>query len=218
MIDLQEFQKFILPEVLLCPWPVMSYSLINAIVDFAEDTWIFTKSFNITVDEDDFGDINDNLDIVVTEYVTDKQPIAIETFLIDGVIWRLKHVELYDEIDADNLDGVRETDQKMFSFPNNSTLRIHELVDAQELFLKVVYKPLYNITEIDDVIYNNHLNAVVAGAKAKLLMIPNQPWTNGSMASYYVSMYKKGVSEARAKIQRGFTNEPGRVKWREFGV
>lgn len=218
MIDLREFEKFVLPEVLLCPWPVMSYNLITTIIDFAEDTWVFSKSFNYTVDEDDFGDINDNLDIVVSEYVTDKQPIAVEEFFINGVTWRLKYIELYDDIDDDNLDSVRESDEKMFSFPSNSTLRIHELVDAQELFLKVIYKPTYDITEIDDIIYNDHLNAIIAGVKGKLLMIPNQPWTNTSMAGYYVSIYKKYASEAKAKIQRGFTKEPGRVKFREFGV
>ena len=219
MIDLREFEKFVLPEVLLCPWPVMSYNLITTIVDFAEDTWVFSKSFNYTVATANIvTTINDYCDIVASEYVTDKQPIAVETFLIDGLIWRLKHVELYDDIDDDNLDSVRESDQKMFSFPSNSTLRIHELVDAQELFLKVIYKPLYDITEIDDIIYNDHLNAIVAGAKGKLLMIPNQPWTNPSMASYYVGIYKKYASEAKAKIQRGFTREPGSVKWREFGV
>jgi hypothetical protein len=218
MIQLTTFEKFIRPEVLLCPWPTLSYALTQTIIDFAEETWVFSKSFNVTAATADIVTaINDYIDIDAGSYVTDKTIIAVDDFLIDGVTWRLKYVDLSDDIDDDNLSSVRDTDQKMFSIRDTGALRIHELSDGQKIFLKVIFKPDTDITEIDDTIFNDYLNPIVDGTKARLLMIPNQPWTNTAMAGYYLKGYDRGASIARRKIQKGFTKEPGFVKWREFG-
>jgi len=216
MIELSEFERHVLPEVIGCPSSVIEQAVVQSIIDFAEHTWIFTKSFNTTLTSSDIEDsINDYVDFDVSQYVTDKNVIAIKELRIDGLEWRLKYISLEDE--TSYMDYLREENQKVFSFPDTGTVRIHELESGEEVYLEVVYKPTYGITEIDNVIYYDWLDAIASGAKARLMLMPNQPWTNTKMASYYEVMFRGFMAQAKQKIQQNYTDEPNRVKWRRFG-
>jgi hypothetical protein len=214
MIQLIEFEKLVLPEVISCPTPTLTQAVLDSVVDFCEETHIFSKSFNETVAAVN-TDINDYVDINVSEYVTDKIVIAVAEFLIDGVVWKLKYMEL--ENASTNISALREDDEKLFSFPDNGTVRIHELTVGQEVFLTCVYKPTYSITEIDDIIYNDWQEAIAAGAKQRLMAIPGQPWSNLELSQYYNFKNRRGVSEAKLKKQKGYTTAPDQVNWRAFG-
>ena len=136
-------------------------------------------------------------------------------FLINGEPWKLKYMRLADE--TNYIRSLRLTDEKLFSFPDNSTIRIHELSNGDELFLKVVYKPTYDITEIDDIMYNDYVESVVAGAKRRLIAIPGQPWSDDERAMYYKAVAKRGMSHAKRIVQKGYTQEPKHVNPRAFG-
>ncbi|MCK5614883.1 hypothetical protein KAR91_74160 [Candidatus Pacearchaeota archaeon] len=216
MIVLSEFARMVLPEILHCPSFTVEDSVRQTIIDFSEQAWIFSKSFNVTVESADINaDLNDSVDIDVGEYVTDKIPVAVDEFRINGTSWKLKHLNLENE--SSYIQYLREADTKIFSFPDNSTLRVHEVTAGQELYFKVVYKPTYQITEIDDVMYNDWLEAIVSGTKMRLMAIPNQPWTNSKMVGYYMGVYRRNISKARRSMAKGYTGESKRVKWRSFG-
>lgn len=216
MKQLSDFERHVLAEVIGCPKPTLEYAVLRSIVDFAERSWIFRKSFNVDVDEDDFGSVHDYLDTDVSEYVTDKVPIAVSSFKINGVEYNLKYMELQDE--TSYIDDLRMSTEKLFYFPNDTTIRVFEMVDGMELFFTVVYKPTYDITEIDDVVYNDWLDPITAGAKARLMVMPNQPWTDTKMAAYYLSLFKRGFSEAKRRYEKNYTNQSGHVNWRSFGA
>lgn len=216
MIQLSKFENLVLTEVLHCPGPTVTHAVKQSIINFAEETWIFSKSFNITVLADDIDStLNDAVDIDVGQYVTDKFVIAVSDFLINGAPWRLKYLAIEDE--TSYIRSLRDTDEKLFSFPDNSTVRVHELTAGQELFLTVVYKPTYDIVEIDDILYNDWVEPIIAGAKMRLMSIPGQPWTEGGLSVYYRSIANRGMSEAKRKVQKNYTKAPGHVNWRAFG-
>jgi len=216
MIDLNVFEKDVLVEAIGCPITIVKQAIVETIIEFAEGTWIFNRAFNQILTSTDINtDINDYVDFNVTEYVIDKNPIAIPEFRINGEEWVLKYMLLENE--TNYIEYLRENNQKLFSFPDPSTLRIHELESLQEIFLRIVYKPVYGITEINEEIYYDWYGPIIAGAKVKLQLMPNQPWTNREMAAYYLGQFKSGMSKAKAKFQRSFTDKSGAVKWRTFG-
>ena len=215
MIDLTNFSQLVIPDVLHCPSIMVTQAVKQSIIDFSEKTWIFSKSFNKVLSSTDIvTTINDYVDIDVGEYVTEKAVVAIDQFKIDGFDWDLKYVELENE--SNFVADLRLDTEKMFSFPDNTTVRIHEMESGYELFLKVIYKPIYNITTIDDILYNDYVEPIVAGAKYRLMTIPGQAWSNPGLAQYNESLWKRGMSEARRKISQ-YTSQRKRVNWRRFG-
>jgi len=53
------------------------------------------------------------------------------------------------------------------------------------------------------VLVSKHSDALVAGALGKLFAIPEEPWTNGSMASYYTGAYEVAKDDAKSTSADG---------------
>jgi hypothetical protein len=216
MIELSEFSKLALPEVLHCPSVTLDFAVRQVIIDFAMETWIFKKSFSVTVTTSDIDStLNDSADINVGEYVTDKLVVAIDDFKINGVTWNLKYLEL--ENSTNYMSYLRDTGTKVFSFPDNGTVRVHEMTNGDELFFTVIYKPTFDILEVDDELYNDWAEVIVAGVKGKLMTIPDKPWSDPKMAGYYKTQYRRGVSKARRVLLSDYTGVSSHVNWRSFG-
>lgn len=63
----------------------------------------------------------------------------------------------------------------------------------------VSMKPLRSATALPDILYNNWYQSIAAGAKAKLMFMPEKPWTNPQLASVHASIFDTGVKEAMRK-------------------
>jgi hypothetical protein len=72
---------------------------------------------------------------------------------------------------------------------------------------RVVVYPTLSMTTIDDDIYNEFYEVIAAGALARLMAVPSQPWTSAPMVNYYRAIFDDGVSDARAKVSRGHAQQ-----------
>jgi len=84
---------------------------------------------------------------------------------------------------------------------------------SDALVMLVALKPTLDSTEVDDRIYQQHLIPISVGAKAKLMMMDGQPWTNEKKAAYLAGVYEEAVSKARYKASSGH----GRARRRTRG-
>lgn len=76
------------------------------------------------------------------------------------------------------------------------------------LIVRVTVKPTVDATDCDDLIRDDWLDVVADGAKAKLMAIPGQPWSNLAEARYLKKEFRKGVARARIRMIHGRTDKP----------
>lgn len=73
---------------------------------------------------------------------------------------------------------------------------------GQILRLELVFKPTINATSFGDDLLNKYGIGIAAGAKASLMLIPGQPWTNGGMASICEAEYRTAMNVAANEAWR----------------
>jgi len=73
------------------------------------------------------------------------------------------------------------------------------------LYLELVFLPLRSMTDVDDVIYDDHRIAVEEHAKWLLMRQPEKAWSNPKLADYHYGEYAAKMEEAKIRKLQGFT-------------
>ena len=217
--SLATFKKYIAADVLPCPDPILERELIGTIIDFYERTHVVTKDFNVELDSDDIdSDYQDSVDVDLNEYFTNYRPVSVIRLNVDGTDFVPKYKEILNDIDAWE-GSVREQGVKFFFFLSNSSLRIYDMETSDSnLYIRMAVKPVRDITEVEDErIYEDYLETIVAGVKARILIMPGKPWTNQTAARQADIDWRRGVSHARSMFDKGYTNNPQTVYPQSFG-
>ena len=213
------FKKYIAPDVLPCPDPIVERELIGTIIEFYERTHVITKDFNVELDSDDIdSEYQDSIDIDLNEYFTNYRPVSVIRLNIDGSDYRPKYKEILNDLGAWE-SSVREEYVKCFFFLSNSLMRIYDMKTSDsDLYIRMAVKPIRSITEVEDEsIYEDHLETIVAGTKARILKMPGKPWTNQTAARQADIDWRRGTSKARSMFDKGYTNNPQTVRPQSFG-
>ena len=214
-----DFKKHIAPDVLPCPDPIVERQLINTILEFYKLTHVKTVDFNIELDSDGIdSDYQDSIDIDLNEYFTNYRPVAVVRINIDGVDYEPAYKEVLNTIDA--WDGsVGSSSVKYFHFVSNDTLRVYDMgTGDSNMYLRIALKPERDITEVEEEsLYEDHLETIAAGVKARILRMPGKPWTSQTAAKQSHIDWRRGLSKARANFDKGYTRNPQAVNPRSFG-
>jgi hypothetical protein len=72
-------------------------------------------------------------------------------------------------------------------------------------------------TEIDDDFYDLYHDAITAGAKSRLLAIPQKPWTNLTLSSYFRDQFDQEMAMAKVRAEKGNVKRSLRVQPVRFG-
>ena len=73
------------------------------------------------------------------------------------------------------------------------------------LVMKVSLRPSVAATGIDTTIWERYIDEISCGALAKLMVMPDKPWTNVAQAGYYGGMFEAAKDTARLKAFKGYT-------------
>lgn len=68
----------------------------------------------------------------------------------------------------------------------------------------VSLKPLRSATALPDFLFNDWFQPIAAGAKAKLMVMPEKPWTNPKAFGVHAQVFESGVGSA---MQRAITKD-----------
>ena len=71
-------------------------------------------------------------------------------------------------------------------------------------------------TSVDDIIYDNYYEGIVAGTAAQLLRMQQVPWSNLELARIHASEYKAHINKAIIDLNKEFTNRDVSVQMREW--
>lgn len=67
--------------------------------------------------------------------------------------------------------------------------------------------PLMTSTGIDSWVAEQHYEAIVHGAKARLMAIPQKPWTDFNLAAWHSSEFDKAIGSANAEAAQAFQSD-----------
>lgn len=79
------------------------------------------------------------------------------------------------------------------------------------LRIEAALKPTRVSTSFPSWIYERHLDTIVHGAKARLMMIPKKPFTDLELGRYHYNKFEEGVANARVGVATGNTRAPLRT-------
>jgi hypothetical protein len=67
--------------------------------------------------------------------------------------------------------------------------------------------PLMTATGMDSWVAEQHYEAIVHGAKARLMAIPQKPWTDFNAATWHITEFDKAISGASVEAAQGFQSD-----------
>jgi len=213
------FKKYITPDVMPCPDVIIERELIGTIIDFCKLTHVITKDFNVELDEDDIdADIQDSVDIDMSEYFTDYRPVSVIRMNIDGVDYIPRYKEVLNTIDAWD-SSVSSGSSKYFFFVNNSTVRLYDMsAGDSNLYMRIAIKPIRDISEVEDeFLYEDHVETIAAGVRQRILGMPGKAWSDLNASRRAFIEWRRGISKARSNFDKGYTNNSQTVYPKSFG-
>lgn len=83
---------------------------------------------------------------------------------------------------------------------------------ANGLTLRVALKPSRASTGLETFLFEDYLDAITAGAKARLFAMPKKPWTDAGAASNQRDAFDTKIRETRDRVLRGYGPSRARVK------
>lgn len=72
------------------------------------------------------------------------------------------------------------------------------------LVLRVSLKPSPTATTVDDSVYEEWREEIAAGALARLMMMPNKPWTNQDEAVFQAGLFMNGIRKAQKRAEDSY--------------
>lgn len=209
------FASFLVEVIPYVP-NVMDYVAVNAVrnsaIEFCEKTRIWQ-----------FDSFKDGLSATSADYTPDVPP---NTRLVDIIqVWvdgRLMIPKTSDELtrlyrgqDWRNVGGV----------PGYMTRRDHQTItlvpyptvaSVGNLTMRVSVAPMRSAADIDTDLYENYLEAICMGARARLYETPDQPYSSQPMAAECWKRFRKHIGDTKIKLNKGLTRGPMRVEFQRF--
>ena len=199
----------LVPEIVVdipnCPNPVALRALRDTMMDFCRrsESWIVYDDFAVTVasQPDVVLNLLDNTRIVkilsLTHNGTPLQPASEK--VLDNQIhsWRSE-------------EGIPRAFFEMLG----NKVRLYPIPEETKVGLvkgSIALAPTRSATEMDEDLVDNWLEGIVAGAQHRLMMMPNQPWTDPNRAGPLYGLYETTVGHAMRYSRNDHQSKPSRV-------
>jgi hypothetical protein len=206
MRSLDLFMPFIEPHVVGAADPLVRQMLVGTLIDFCEKTQVVERTL-------------DFLDAVAgeAEYeftATGQQEIVqLKRVWFRGVPLNPvapPHVFAVGAFTAPTVLGDPRAGQKIGLYPTPDKTEVGVLVARASI------KPRRSATAVEDVLFDDWVDAIAAGTLARLHDTPAQPYTDPVRAKGKQVEYLQAVSEARVQARKSEVAGSLQVRLREF--
>jgi hypothetical protein len=213
-----EFKNLIAPDVLPCPDPIVQRELMSVILDFCRNTNILQRDFELEIDADEIDeDLQDSIDFDISEWSNDLRPTSVLEIVIDTTPF----VPSARNIRNTHTQFAALNDERKIYFwiPDDHTVRVFNLnSNLSRIWMNIAVKPLRDSIEVDDELFEDWSEPIVAGTKYNIMSMPGKDWTDFKAADVYNRRYRRGMSRAKAYVVRGATGVyQETVHWKSFG-
>lgn len=83
--------------------------------------------------------------------------------------------------------------------------------DGQRLEIRAIVKPSNKATGLDDELYAQYAEAISYGAKARLYLQPDKPYTNPNLAMTHKAMFDEAIGIASQRVAKSYSRAPLRT-------
>jgi hypothetical protein len=204
-ISIDNWLDEVVPAAQLCPTVIIRKDILNACRDFCRGTELWRQTLaaiSIVADQAEYPLTISGSDIVSGERVT-----------IDGNADQLAPVS-EQSLDYDT----RETEDwrtktgaisecKRYFVDENYACRLVYIPDAalaDGLHIAVNVMPLETATVVPLFLYNEYKETIANGAKAKLKLRLDMPWTDIKLGAAFGGMFEDGIFKGKQKKFTGF--------------
>lgn len=209
MKPLSVFYSRILPYLPGCSEPLVDQVLVSSAIDFAESSLVLRQNLDsfktvagVTQYDLDPPTANHDIDRVmgVTLDGQELSPGMFEAIRNDLPTAQAKPRGFY----TDRTDNV-------------FTLKLSPPPDGKyTVVVAVTLRPAMTATQLDDDLFNMWSEAVTAGAIARAMQIPDQPFTNFARAQQLMDYVARQINSARIESNYGSIRGSMRVRYRPF--
>jgi len=206
-MNLDAFKPLVLAEVIGCPDPLLNQAILMAAAQLCRESMAWTEfqdPIRLVDGVSDYGiDVptGANLLTVRDVWVGNRRLEArVSQLIVPG---EQSSVPMYYNMARDR------SLLSVFPMPMAS--------NGATLSVRACYFPLPTATTLPDFLGQDYMDAIASGAKARLMMMPNVPWSNPNLGDYYRNNFDASLIEAR--IEEMHDRAPGRltVQPRSFG-
>lgn len=192
-MNLDDFLPHLLPDLPGCPDAIVKQQLLFAVIEFCQET----HAWNEIQDPIRVRERQNEIDV--------DTPVGARIVAVKDV-WasnrKLRPVtmpQLFELIpNWQTAEGSEPT------YYNASTdyrsMRIFPIpidVNNQTITLRVAYAPKMDATSIPDELAIKYWDALIGGAKARLMVIPGKAWTNAQLSAYNRGVFNDGILKAK---------------------
>jgi hypothetical protein len=204
-VALSQFSPLVAPEVPGCPAQIIANKILKSAISFCEGTgaWIYEHADISTV-----AGTRSYAFVPPTGGVVDS---ILEAFY-NGEPLLPKSIMDLQEIYPSGWRSEQDTPLYYLRLVETSLDLAPKPSAVGTISLLVTCKPALTATVVEDFLYNSHADTIAAGAKALLMAMPGQRWTNPGLMAFNQSEFDSGVASARLSVSTGKVGAVLRVK------
>lgn len=209
MKPLSAFYSRILPYLPGCSEPLVDQVLVSSAIDFAESSSVLRQ--NLDSFKTVAGVIQYDLDPPTANHDIDR----VMGVTLDG---QELSPGMFEAIRND-LPTAQAKPRGFFTdrTDNVFTLMLSPPPDGKyTVVVAVTLRPAMTATQLDDDLFNMWSEAVTAGAIARAMQIPDQPFTNFARAQQLMDYVARQINSARIESNYGSIRGSMRVRYRRF--
>lgn len=202
-MKITDLVRFVAVDVQGCPGPVIELAILETAIDFCRKTFAW-------------GEIQDPVPVIngIQQYDVDmptdgtvvairnvwgfsrellpKPMVEIQRLLPNWLDGRSNQPVYYNAADTD------PAFIRLFPIPEGA---------SGTLVMRVVYAPKITSTTLDDALVERYREALISGAKARLMLNPGRSWSNPALAGVHTGIYDRAKVEAKLAVLSD--NSPG---------
>lgn len=210
MVNLSNFFPRLLPYVVGCPEPLAQQALLDSAIEFCRRSQVVTTNLDpITVRE---GVSNYELDSPSNQVVVDQVlKVWYDSTLMSAAPYETA-TALFNPAGAPRYFFGQEIDE-VFTL---TLLPAPDKTVRNGLLVRASLRPTRAATQVYDILYDRHIEGVVAGAMGILMATPDQPFTDMTMAGAQEIKARALANNARFDAMHGRVQSSLSVRMRAF--
>jgi len=211
MAAYDDFLPYVLPDVPGCAEIVAIQAIRNAAIDFCE------KSCVVQVDLDPVTLIAGSADYDL------EPPSGTLVTKVMKLFYKNKELPPFGQdyvpsatyYNAAAIGADESSTPVTWSQKDTKTFTVFPAPGEREsgaITIRAALKPTRASESCDDILFEDYAEYIAAGAKARLMIVPNKAYTNPNLVATQNQFFLQGVNVARQRAARGHTRANLRVK------
>ncbi len=199
----EAFFPLVLPEVIGCPDPLLAQQVVMVANHFCTETGVWDE-------------IQDPIQTRAGETEFEIDAPTRDSYVVRVAdVWFNNRPLKAEQIKNPRIEDIRPTGYHAARERGFITLN-GKPADGDVLVVRAIYAPQLTSKNLPDLLMQRYAHAIACGAKARLMAIPGQLWSNPAISVFYRTEYDNAVIDARIDMERDNVPDSLRVKPRPF--